>query len=586
MRLKWLFLISLAALILVIAPQMTQAQADIDVCPVLVQQALEQMGDSCAGMERNNACYGFNRVDSTFVETMPTDFFTETADRARLAQVESLTTAPLDLSIEQWGVAVMNVQANIPSSLPGQAVVFMLMGDTEVKNTVPPDEMVDPIESVNLTTLIETQVFSGPAYNTNVRATVAADTLLPADGMSEDGQWLQILSENGLGWVRREVFGNVPGIDVLPLVKEHGQTPMQSFQVRTAFDDLLCNEAPSLLAIQSPEGLKVDLNANGVHIHMGSLVMLRTVPPGNAIQAITIEGDVVLDPGTPHELPLPAGYLTQRCLDDNNMVYDDCGWLPPLPMTEIELQWAQLVLEAYARLGNPNMGSFVVGGENFTLIDTDSCPAGMVVNHSVQPGDNLFQLGLLYGTTSQTIMADNNLPNTNIAVGQTLEIVCGAQGPSQLPSLGAPPVSFIPQAPPEPPPPPVDCSSFRATSPLDGIAYGTETFYWDAAPGATAYRVNLVGESGVFSFTTDGSNLNLNVDTSNSSIGFGFQMQWNVEAIFEGEVICTTPLVSIPREPQPPGRPAPQQPPPPQRDPQCDLICDGEFCYDPCQPNF
>jgi hypothetical protein len=37
----------------------------------------------------------------------------------------------------------------------------------------------------------------------------------------------------------------------------------------------------------------------------------------------------------------------------------------------------------------------------------------------------------------------------------------------------------------------VDCRSFHATSPLNGLNYGENTFYWDAAPGATQYRVTV-----------------------------------------------------------------------------------------------
>lgn len=570
MRLRWLFLLSLAGLMLVFTPQPTQAQVDAGVCPLLVQQALEQMGDNCTGMDRNNACYGYNHINSTFIETMPQDFFSLPADRTGLAQIESLATMPLDLDLDQWGIAVMNVQANVPTALPGQAVVFMLMGDAEVTNAVAPDAMVVPVEPLNLMTQAATQVFTGPAPNTSTMMIVPADTLLPADGLSEDGLWLRVYADQHTGWAQRAGFGAVPDVDTLPVITNQSQTPMQSFQVRTAFNDLLCDEAPSLLAVQSPEGMKVDLTANGVHIRLGSLVMVRTVPPGNAMQVLTIEGDVVLDPGTPNELPLPAGFLTQRCLNGDNMVYDGCGWLPPLPMTETELMWAQTVLRAYQLLGSPDSGSLVIDGANVTLINTDSCPTGTTLTHTVQPGDNLYQLGLRYSTSANAILFGNSLTSTDIFPGQELEIVCGAPGPASLPSLGAPPIPVSDE-----PPPPVDCSRFRATSPLDGIAYGNATFYWDAAPGATQYRVNIVGESGTFSFTTSGNNLSLTADTSNSSIGFGFGFQWNVEALYNSAVSCRTPLAGMMRESQPPGRPQSEPPRPAiTRTPQFRQICD------------
>jgi hypothetical protein len=50
-----------------------------------------------------------------------------------------------------------------------------------------------------------------------------------------------------------------------------------------------------------------------------------------------------------------------------------------------------------------------------------------------------------------------------------------------------------PAPPPDEPRPPttlgVDCSAFRSTSPSDGLAFGPQQFFWDAAPGAERYRV-------------------------------------------------------------------------------------------------
>lgn len=581
LHLGFLFALLVCCFVVLGVQDNTQAQ-DSGICPVLVQQALEQMGDNCSSMERNNACYGFDEVQSTFVEAVEPDFFTRPADRTGLAELQTIATGPLDLEEDEWGIAVMNVQANIPNSLPGQAVVFMLMGDTEVEDQVDADAITPSAEPANVITEAETRVFSAPSVNSSTVMIAPADTIMPADVQSEDGDWVRVLSPEGLGWVRHEIFGDAAGIGDLPVYSPEAQSPMQSFQVRTAFDDLLCEEAPSLLAIQSPEGLTVDLNANGAHIRVGSLIMLRTVPPGNAMQIIVIEGHVVLDPDTPFETDLPAGFLTQRCLDDEDWVYDDCGWLPPLPMTEKEQAWAQTVLLAFEGFESPNPGSLILQGENFTLIDTDACPAGTIVEHTVQPGETLFQLGLAYNTTVNAIIFGNSLPDTILRPGQVLEIECGAQGPASLPSLGAPPAPiFPPQQPPPPPPPPVDCSAFRATAPLNGLAYPTTTFYWDPAPGATAYRITITGESGTFVFTTSGSSLNMTLDTSHSGIGFGFDFSWKVEALFNDQVMCSSPFARMQREaPDPPPE---RRDPPTQREPDAQET--PEICID-CQcPN-
>jgi hypothetical protein len=37
------------------------------------------------------------------------------------------------------------------------------------------------------------------------------------------------------------------------------------------------------------------------------------------------------------------------------------------------------------------------------------------------------------------------------------------------------------------------------------------------------------------------------------TIGFGFSFAWEVQALVNGQVVCTTPRAVIPREPPPPG---------------------------------
>jgi hypothetical protein len=93
-----------------------------------------------------------------------------------------------------------------------------------------------------------------------------------------------------------------------------------------------------------------------------------------------------------------------------------------------------------------------------------------------------------------------------------------------------------------------DCSTFKPTSPLDGLPYGETTFYWNPAGGATGYQVNLYNDSGalVGSFQTDGSNSSLVGDTSN--LGGGFSFSWQVVALVNGQVACSSDPVTMFRE--------------------------------------
>jgi hypothetical protein len=92
-----------------------------------------------------------------------------------------------------------------------------------------------------------------------------------------------------------------------------------------------------------------------------------------------------------------------------------------------------------------------------------------------------------------------------------------------------------------------ECGGFRATSPVEGLFYGGNTFYWDPAPGATSYRVTVVGFT---SIDVGAGQTNAFIDLYN--VGTNFQMSWYVEALVDGQVACTSQTVTIPREASPP----------------------------------
>jgi len=130
-------LVLLLALLLAAARPIL-AQGSGDACPALVERALRLAGDSCAMLARDTACYGHTRVSATFREGRTDLVFAAPADRVPLADLRALATAPLDVQAQTWGVALLHVQADVPETLPGQAITFLLMGDTMLEDTAPP----------------------------------------------------------------------------------------------------------------------------------------------------------------------------------------------------------------------------------------------------------------------------------------------------------------------------------------------------------------------------------------------------------------------------------------------------------------
>ena len=125
-----------------------QAQSSDDTCPEIVQTVLETVDTFCADTGRNEACYGNLLVEAT-PRINVTDFvFTLPGDIAGLATIETMQLNNLDTAAGTWGVAVLKLQANLPYTLPGENVTFLLFGDVSLTNDVTPaDTSLQPMQA-------------------------------------------------------------------------------------------------------------------------------------------------------------------------------------------------------------------------------------------------------------------------------------------------------------------------------------------------------------------------------------------------------------------------------------------------------
>jgi hypothetical protein len=121
------------------------------------------------------------------------------------------------------------------------------------------------------------------------------------------------------------------------------------------------------------------------------------------------------------------------------------------------------------------------------------------------------------------------------------------------------------------------CANFKLTSPLDGLANGVNTFYWDPLPGATAYLIEVL-ESGTVraELAAGGSETNLTMNLSTNAIGQGSMFLVRIKAYIGVNVSCTREyfiLRGAPNSaPLPPPNPSAPNPPAPS----CNLnrICE------------
>jgi hypothetical protein len=486
--------------LLMLAPLMGLAQGGT--CPLLVQQALEAAGGNCNALDRNSVCYGFNRVSATFNAEMADAFFSQPSDRAGLDQVDSLTTAGMDVTNDAWGIAVMNIQANLPGTLPGQAVTLMLIGDAAVENAVPPEDAVLPGEPVPVMALVGANIRSGPTTAANVLTSVPGGTELQADAVDAGGAWVRVVANGVPGWISVGVLDESAELTGLPAFTPQSRAPMQAFTLKTGLGRADCIEAPpSLAVVQGPRNINVELTVNGADIAIGSTIVLRLLE-GNRLELIVLDGRALLD-----GVSVPTGFKTSIPLDPDGNVAG--SWSLPVPLTADELA-------LFASL-------------------------------------ELIPANLLHYPIDLPAVED---------ILETFQVISGNRPGGTLTAAA--------------------CAGLQPTSPLGGMAYGSETFFWNGIAAATAYRVNLYNDVGllVASFETSAPNTSLVGDTSVA--GSGYSAAWEVQALVNGAVGCTSARVSMSRA-APPGPQAPSEPSS-TPDPLCDFdsICEpgqGENFY-------
>lgn len=521
MRTRYPFLVLIFA-ILSIVPVIAQAT----VCPALVEQALTAVGDNCDGMSRNSACYGYDSVETSFIGDFPSDYFTTPADRAGLTEIDTLKTAAMDLANNRWGVAVMNVQANLPNTIPGQGVIMMLMGDSEIHNAVTPDEATVLVDPLSLLATREVGLYSSPSATSTLVKTVLPNDIVLVDGYNPDLEWLRVSDETSISWIPSDAVLATPEMQTLPIVGASNPTPMQAFYFSTGIGAPECNEAESMIAVQSPENIKIDLTVNGVDIRVGSLVTFQNMDAHTISMTVhrgsvqTVFGNVV-----------NAGETAIGVLNDANGI---AAWSDNRPVDENEKDRGERAQDGINILARAN------GWLERSIDDNPQPPAteeptnndDQCINkqpniHVVQAGESLFGIARLCNASMPDIISANNL-QAPFTLFSAQELI--------IPNPGSGFVS-LPDVPVDVPPNP--CLTLKLTSPLGGAPSELATYYWDGVAEATQYQVNIfdgaTGQS-MASFLTNGNETNISL--SIGVLGVGGEMQWQVVALQNGQPIC------------------------------------------------
>ena len=414
----FLFMLPILLLSALLVTQFADAQPPLGTCAALIEVALQDMGGNCGALGTNQACYGYNRVDATFYETVAADFFSAPADREHLSAFDTIHTAPLDIPAQQWGIAVLSAQANLQGTLPGQNVTFVLIGDAEVENEVAP---ASGRPLVTLITQSETQLRSGPGLNTNFVGTIPGGTVIDAFGVSQDGGWLRVQYQQTSGWILQSTVNQSNSLERLATIFEEARTPMQAFQFRTGVGEPTCTQSPNVIGIRGPENITVNLTANGADIEIGSIIAMQDIG-SNRVNFIIQQGHLDTTDGR----RAVGGQTLIGEMDENRHIR---RWENPRLQTDAEQDIGEFVQMVFERLGYPYVPSPlplpvpVVTEEAPISYPVRTCGPNVV--HIVQRGDTVFGIAMQYGTTIDAMVYYNDIADANeIFVGQHFVIPC------------------------------------------------------------------------------------------------------------------------------------------------------------------
>ena len=261
-------------------------------CTAFVKQALAATDKVCTDTGRNQACYGHISLDAQ-PQAQDTSFkFSEVGDKVDVARVSRLRLSPMDVKTDQWGVALLKVQADIPNSMPNTNVSVLVFGDVELENAIPDPVLLDVVVSGPSNANIRRQ----PSNRAFVLSSLAPTTKLQAKGRSKDGAWLYVGLPNGQGsgWVRRSLMKSTEDLTTLkeldPSLTSYG--PMQAFYLQNGKKQTSCQNVPNDgILIQTPEGVaQVQLWINEVKIKLGSTAFIQASPDKKTMTVSTLEG--------------------------------------------------------------------------------------------------------------------------------------------------------------------------------------------------------------------------------------------------------------------------------------------------------
>lgn len=461
-------------------------------CTNIAIAAAQNAENSCAGSANNSVCYGNDGIVVT--SNGVTDFdFNQRGDVLDIRQVERLRLLNTDYFANEWGISVVKAKATLPEEIIGYVPIW-LFGDVDIT----------PLTnvSVTVTTRRRANVRLGSTANSALIGVIPRGEVIESYGvyLNEDGEyWLRVeytpptptprFIPDGAnveplvvdaspisGWISN--FTVLEDVRRIPQLQPNGERfgSLYAFKFASGVDDRPCAYAPE------------------------SGMIIQTPEEAETVNFLINEVDIRIG-STVFIQATPGGFMRIYVLDGD---------------VEVRAGGVEQVVP---------VGSYVL-----IPLDENGIASGKVVFPQQYSYNDLLTL--------QTIL--NNLPDPiTLPRAATTEMLAAVASPTpdyrrfasaaNVPALSAQPVVFG-----------VNCGSFRPTSPMNGIAWVTNTFYWDPAPFPDEYVISLILQNGelVEQWRASGEKTNLEVSTRGTTWNF-LPHYWEIQVITNGQISCT-----------------------------------------------
>jgi hypothetical protein len=361
-------------------------------CGQTVENALWSIRQHCADLARNSLCYSHPQVDLTFADDATMDDFSLPPQRASLVSLSSIRSSALDLERAHWGLAVLNLGANIPQTYLGPGIIVMLAGDAIAINEIDPADVMNIDEPLSTAALAKTTRYKKPGIIPEPVGTVAAEEILLVDAFDDMGDWLRVVTDGSVSWVEGEDVARLNAMETLPMIGIGATFPFQALSISTGIEYPKCDQAEPMVAIQTPEDMPVNLTVNGVDIHISAMVTFQQVHR-NALSLTVHRGEVTTIFGqTVKQGETVLGILGKTAKRD----FEVLDWSGALPASETELARGQRAQDALNDLARVN---------GWAPYKTFSHPPDLV--HVVERGESLYSIGRRYETSVAEIILAN-----------------------------------------------------------------------------------------------------------------------------------------------------------------------------------